>query len=212
MSSSLRLVFLRHGACEGGNILRGVTDVPLSAEGEMQMQRRADGLLSRYGYPSRVITSPRIRCRQFACARAAEFGLSAEVLEGFAEMNYGIWDGKTFDEIYQTDGEAFDAFYRDPWSNPPLAGETMEAFESRVKEAFEQVCDQAFSASNLSPGSEPVWVVCHAGVMLVLMAHIMGLQQQAGIFNGMALPYAAAMEVTVIRHDHKYWPRLHWPG
>ncbi|MGI2259245.1 histidine phosphatase family protein [Shewanella sp. GXUN23E] len=210
-NNSIRLIFLRHGACEGGNILRGSTDVALSAEGEMQLQRRADGLLSRYGVPGQILTSPRRRCREFARQKAGEFGLAAGIVDAFAEMHYGDWDGLEFDEIYRSDAVAFEAFYQNPWENPPPSAEAMQAFELRVTQAFEQVCDTLLTQPS-SSGDRPVWVVCHAGVMLVLMAHILGLKQQAGLFNAMALPYAAAMEVTVLRHDDRNWPRLHWPG
>ncbi|MCF1428289.1 MAG: histidine phosphatase family protein [Shewanella sp.] len=62
--------------------------------------------------------------------------------------------------------------------NPAPAGETMQVFEQRVTGAFEQVCD-AWLAPPASHTDKPVWVVCHAGVMRVLMAHILDLKQQA---------------------------------
>ena len=209
--NGIRLIFLRHGACEGGNILRGSTDVALSAEGEMQMQRRTDGLLSRYGVPAQILTSPKRRCYEFATQKAAELGLAAGTVDAFAEMHYGDWDGQSFDEIYCCDAKAVEAFYQNPWDNPAPAGETMQSFEQRVTGAFEQLCD-VWLAQSASHTDKPVWVVCHAGVMLVLMAHILGLKQQPGLFNAMSLPYATAMEVTVLRHDGRNRARLHWPG
>ncbi|BDM65708.1 phosphoglycerate mutase [Shewanella sp. NFH-SH190041] len=205
------MIFLRHGACEGGEILRGQTDVALSPQGWMQMQKRVDGLMSAHGRPGLIVSSDRRRCREFAAQQASELAVTLAVDAGFAEMDYGDWDGLTFAEIERNDSEAFAAFYRDPWQNPPPNGEATVQFERRVQQAFDRICQQLFTPEGLAPQA-PVWVVCHGGVMLSLMGHVLGLSQQPGVFSAMALPYAAAMQISVIRHEGRFWPRLHWPG
>lgn len=134
---------LRHGECEGGAILRGRTDVPLTPLGWQQMQQAVTKLNIN---EQRIYCSPLVRTRAFATSLCGQ-GQTPWVLAGLQEIDFGDWDGCGFDEVYRYDSAAFDAYWQDPWSHPAPKGETMAMFESRVERAFNSIIQDLFSAS-----------------------------------------------------------------
>jgi broad specificity phosphatase PhoE len=98
MSDALPVVYLaRHGETRWtiSHQHTGVTDLPLTAEGERQalhLRRRLDGLPF-----AAVLTSPLQRARR--TCELAGFGSLAEVDADLAEWNYGTYEGRTTAEI-----------------------------------------------------------------------------------------------------------------
>src|SRR5438067_1891092 len=98
MSDALPVVYLaRHGETRWtiSHQHTGVTDLPLTAEGERQalhLRRRLDGLPF-----AAVLTSPLQRARR--TCELTGFGSLAEVDADLAEWNYGTYEGRTTAEI-----------------------------------------------------------------------------------------------------------------
>ena len=82
---------LRHGECEGGSILRGQVDVPLSSVGLGQMQAAVKKLPK---CPDIIVSSSLRRCAQFANQLHGETGIDVHVDDGLQEINFGDWDGQ----------------------------------------------------------------------------------------------------------------------
>src|SRR5262245_4016861 len=90
---------LRHGACQGGYIYRGRTDVELSPEGWRQMEQALDTS----GGWQRVVTSPLLRCRIFAQHCAEQLRLPLAVIPELQEINFGTWEGQLVNDVRQAD-------------------------------------------------------------------------------------------------------------
>ena len=236
----VRLLLLRHGECEGGAILRGRVDVPLSEKGWQQMSAAVE---SQASVCSAIYSSTSRRCAEFAQAFAAELHstaalvsesrpLQAQLLSGLQEIDFGDWDGRRLDELYQQAGEHLAAYWQNPWQTPPPNGETMASFESRVNGTIDQIlaaefkrliidsdnAEQVTGASvgkGLSTGelAAKVWVVTHGGVIRHLMARALGVERAVGFFSQLDLPVAAVVSITVLQDEHGvcYW-RLDWPS
>jgi alpha-ribazole phosphatase len=104
--------------------------------------------------PREIWTSPALRCRSLAEYLAHG---SAEVRcdERLAEMHFGAWEGRRWDELR---GPEVDAWMADPWTARPPGGETAVDFAQRVS---------AFRDELVARRGERVLVITHAGVIRV---------------------------------------------
>ncbi|MFB2777328.1 histidine phosphatase family protein [Shewanella xiamenensis] len=233
----LRLLLLRHGECEGGAILRGRVDVPLSEKGWRQMSA-AVALQARECHG--IYSSTSRRCAEFAKVLALEphsslsgsshlaaptpSPLEVNLLEDLQEMDFGDWDGRLLDELYQQDGERMAAYWQDPWTVSPPNGETMASFEARIDGAIEQILnkefallalddEQAHGECNANVPTANIWILTHGGVIRHLMARALGAVRTVGFYSQLTLPVAAVMTINVLedKHGTRYW-RLDWPS
>ena len=92
---------LRHGQPQGGDVIRGRIDHPLSDEGWQQMfkaagaRNAADTATALIKSPpwTEIISSPLQRCRQFAERLTDQHQLPLQVQDQLQEIDYGVWDG-----------------------------------------------------------------------------------------------------------------------
>lgn len=151
----MRVYILRHGQTRWNTERRyqGMTDIPLSPEGEGELVR-ADFT------PELVWVSPLCRAR-----RTAELVFPQsrqQVVEAFREINFGAFEGRSFQEMehdpdYQTWVEG-GCVGRCP------GGEDWAGFAARVCPAFEGLLDKAFAQEK----GELV-ILAHGGVQLAVM-------------------------------------------
>jgi len=123
---------LRHGECEGGQCYLGCSDLALTKKGWQQMQHS----LTRVN-PSwqRIISSPLIRCANFATDMAQRQQLPIYFERNLQELNFGDWDGQAIERVWQDQREAVIAWGNNPVSSPPPQGEAADEFYERVTHA-----------------------------------------------------------------------------
>ncbi|MET7638709.1 bifunctional RNase H/acid phosphatase [Streptomyces sp. NPDC005438] len=96
------LVMLRHGETALTPQKRfsgsGGDDPELSPVGREQVESVAAALAKR-GTVQAVVSSPLRRCRQTADLVADRLGLSVRVEDGLRELDFGEWEGLTFEEV-----------------------------------------------------------------------------------------------------------------
>lgn len=190
---------LRHGQTVADDILRGRIDVPLSEQGYRQMSERVSTYLDA-GFPwQRLVTSPLQRCASFANDLAQEHGALVSVNEGFLEMDFGAWDGRSFDELRKEDPVLFSRIWREPHKYSPPGGESFPEFMTRITGAWEQL----LSAHQ----GEHVLLVCHGGVIRALLASIM--QTPLTSLGRIEVPYACMSRIRIHHQaDTEHWPQL----
>lgn len=161
MSAATTIDLLRHGACEGGDIFRGVTDSLLARHGWQQM---SDALAYHNGW-QRVISSPLQRCRQFAERFAKSHRLPLVVMAELRELHFGQWEGRDINAVWAEEGAFLERYYREPGALAPPGGES--AFEASVR--------LARGWQSLIDGyrGEHLLVVCHGGVIRLLLCHLL---------------------------------------
>ncbi|MDT0329230.1 histidine phosphatase family protein [Nocardiopsis lambiniae] len=166
------LVLVRHGQTEWSRTRRhtGLTDVPLTEEGERQAEALRP-LLARRTI-GRVITSPLGR----AVRTAGLAGLTgARVDPDLGEWDYGGYEGITTAEIRE-ERPGWD-LWRDGVvpGGADHPGERVEEVAARVDRVL------ASSAEGVGdPGSDDVVLVAHGHVLRVLTARWLGLDGRAG--------------------------------
>ncbi len=194
------LDFLRHGKPQGGEIFRGLTDVSLTDEGFASMQSACDALTSMPresdfvdGAPSgwqQVVSSPLLRCHDFARAVSEQHNLPLFVDPGFREVSFGDWDGVSFKAVARLDKQSFDNFWRAPTEHTPPNGEPFDQFFQRVVDALARSVKQFKGQHAL--------VVAHGGVIRAVLSHVLGVD--AFSFMRYEVPYACISRIRVF-HD-----------
>lgn len=131
-------MLLRHGETPLSVEKRfsGRGDTALSEQGEAQAAAAASRLVGA-GIDA-IVSSPLRRTQQTAAAVAEVLGLEVAVDDGFAETDFGEWEGATFGEISKRSPDALRAWLDDPRLAPP-GGESMVSTATRVAAARDRV-------------------------------------------------------------------------
>lgn len=157
------LDFIRHGEPVGGRKYRGQIDDPLSEKGWAQMR----ATLGDDAPWSHIISSPLLRCRAFAEALAQQHGLPLEFEARFKEIGFGIWEGKTAEQIELAWPGTLARFKADPIHARPSGAEPLDDFYSRVVAGIERIL-HAYQ-------DEHILVVGHAGVIRMVLAYALAM-------------------------------------
>lgn len=164
-----RIVLVRHGETVGQSSLRyyGATDVALSALGREQVRRVAWELPGdAFGL---VLTSPLRRAWQ--SARLVAPGGPVRLLADLREIDFGLWEGLTADEIRARDPIRCEDWQRgDPGFEYP-GGERRADFEARVGRAVDGMLESGFSS---------LLVVVHKGVIRAIVRKVVGEELSPG--------------------------------
>ena len=154
---------LRHGEPVGGRKYRGQTDDPLSEKGWQQM-RAAVGEHKPWQH---IVSSPLSRCLAFATELAQQHDLPLSVDARFMEVQFGVWEGKTAEQLRAADPDVIERFKRDPINQRPAGAEPLADFFARVRAGWNDLLTEQ--------ANKHVLVVCHAGVIRMVLAHALNL-------------------------------------
>jgi alpha-ribazole phosphatase len=149
-----------HAAVESRGFY-GSTDIRLSDRGQLQAAAIVSAIHEYH--PERYFCSPLQRCLETIQPVA---DLPIEILPDLREVNFGSWEGKTFEEI-----QAVDPVVVDRWAefDPAFAfpgGECLGDFLERIRSVG------SFMAS---VPEQTVLAVTHAGVIRSLICYYLGL-------------------------------------
>lgn len=195
-----RIDLLRHGACEGGEIFRGLTDVNLTETGKQQMQTGIERLEQEHNANwQKVITSPLQRCVRFAESIATQRSLPLHIEESFKEMSFGHWDGKAIADVLGEEPKALQNFWQDPVRCTPPGGEPFAEFNLRLQNAWDTLIQNHQGQS--------VLLVCHGGVIRALIGQLLELPGPSlSKFN---VGYGAISRVEIHHmQGQSDWPQL----
>ncbi len=217
--SVFNIYLLRHGELVESGILCGRTDIALSAVGEQQLNRATQSLPE----ISSCYSSPLLRCRTFAEQYCEKHQLTLQILPALQEMNFGDWDGKRYQDLWQLtqlrqQAETSSAekiltlgdFWQDPWQCQPPNGETMENFTQRVDDFWQNLLSQLSQAHHEKKSSSNTLVVSHGGVIRYILAKVLGLPLP-GInhMTNLDVPYGGLIHLQIfIDSDGNAWPKL----
>jgi len=181
-----RFWLIRHGepAEESRQRCYGSLDVGLSPAGCQQMARVAGALASE---PlAAIYTSPRTRAVE--SARAIANGRPITVIPEFREIDFGDFEGLTYDEI----ALRYPVLYRQ-WMEHPTEiqfpnGDSFAAMKSRVLEAFSRI--------RSAHEGQTVAIVSHGGVNRILISWALQMPDEC-LFR-LAQKHAALNLLTIV--------------
>ncbi len=158
----MRLILLRHGRTGLPGRYVGSSDVPLSEEGQAQIQglrpmfaaMQIDGLLA----------SPMLRCTQ--SVDLLGLGLPVQLDPDLREIDFGRWEGKTFAEIEAQDSELVQHWASGANNFCFPDGEATAEFACRIEAVKDRL---------LASDAKTVLLVAHGGVIRSLICGLLGL-------------------------------------
>lgn len=175
-----KIYLIRHGMPEfpdGKRVCIGHTDLPLSPVGRMQ------ALLAAKFLADTDISSVFSSRLKRAIQTAEPFG-PAKIVDGLEEMNFGEWDGFSFDEIKIRWPDLYKARERDPSLQPPGAENPQEAF-LRFDSALRKI---------LETSTGNILIVSHASVMQAFLAKLSAKELPPG---RKLFPYGSVSELSL---------------
>lgn len=166
---SPQLVLLRHGETEWSRSGRhtGITDLPLTAEGERRARAVAPVLAERD--VGLVLASPRQRARR--TAELAGFAGRITTTDDLVEFDYGAYEGLTSDRIHEARPDW------DLWRDGAPPGDTPGETPADVRARVDRVIRRAEPV--LASGQD-VLAVAHGHVLRALAAAWIGLPPDGG--------------------------------
>lgn len=189
---------LRHGEPAGGIRFRGHTDDPLSETGWAQMRAAAQG----EGQWQVVVSSPMLRCAEFAAELAASCGVPLETEARFKEIGFGEWEGRTPEELMQIVPDCLDRLWRDPTGFTPPGGEGLVAFAARVTASWNDTLARH--------AGKKILLVAHGGVNRVILCHALQIPIQ-NMFR-LDVPFAALSRIRILGSGVEALPQLVFHG
>ncbi|HVZ43965.1 MAG TPA: histidine phosphatase family protein [Ramlibacter sp.] len=153
-----RIIAVRHGetAWNVDSRIQGQMDVELNDTGRWQARRVGSALA---GEPVTAVYSSDLgRAHETARCISERLGVPVIPHEGLRERRFGLFEGRTFDEIRETwPEEAHNWRQRLPEWQPPEGGESLIELRERVGRTVHELASR-------HPG-EQIVVVCHGGVL-----------------------------------------------
>ena len=159
-----RIVLVRHGAVASryDGVCYGRSDVELSDEGLRQSRAAADELAA---LPiTHLVHSGLARARWLAELIAARISVPLTVAPALAEINFGQWELRTWQDIFEETGNAMAGMIHSPATFRPPSGETV--FELR---------DRALAWYRELPAEGFIVAVAHGGPIAALRGALTGV-------------------------------------
>jgi alpha-ribazole phosphatase/probable phosphoglycerate mutase len=152
---------IRHGQPIGGSMYRGHRDDRLSELGWQQMNQA----VGEYNRWQAVLSSPLLRCSEFAESLSKRHNLPLSYDDRFKEIDWGIWEGKTSHAICAEQPDKLYRFRADPVRLRPQGAEDVRDFKERVLQGWKDLIQQHHS--------KHVLLVAHAGVIRALISIVL---------------------------------------
>ena len=140
-------------------LIYGQSEVPLAASFPLERDAVLEQLASA---PDAVYSSPYSRCTRLAAAIDAGY----HTVPALAELNFGDWEGQTWDTVDHLESETWMADF--VHLSPP-GGESLLQLQARVSGFWQWLLRQPRGR---------VAVVTHAGVIRVILARYRGIALQ----------------------------------
>lgn len=166
----MRLILVRHGQTEWNQLgrIQGRTDIPLNDTGIMQARAAGEWLSQRR--IDAVYSSPMQRAFDTATEIARPHGLPVISLDDIIEIDFGLWEEKTADELKKLYPEYWNdwSWHLDEEKSANMQAESAYTILNRVKRALNSIFEEN------TAGSTAV-VVSHTMPIKLIMANAIGL-------------------------------------
>lgn len=166
----MKLYIIRHGQTDW-NIakkIQGRQDIPLNERGHFQAQCLGKAMENR---PiTAVFSSPQIRAMETAIAVASPAGVPVIPVRDLMEINYGVWEGKTEEELLRDDRALYEACWSHPAETAPPEGESINQVNERCRQAWKEIKPQLTGDAA---------IVAHGGLLAHFMEQLLGSESIA---------------------------------
>lgn len=166
-----RVYLVRHGETEWNHTGRyqGHSDIALSPDG----RRQAELLRERFrGINLDAIYSSDLnRAKETAAIIATPHGLQVKAVPALREINFGAWEGLTYQEIVTSHPQEWETWRRNPGTTIVPGGESFQQVKERALAAFEDIVT--------AEAGRTLLIVAHGGSLRSLICALLGLDLTA---------------------------------
>jgi broad specificity phosphatase PhoE len=114
-----------------------------------------------------VYVSPMKRTVATAAPLCEAIKLDMQRRDGFKEINYGKWEGKTVEEVSRDFHDDYIRWTADPAWNAPTGGELAITIASRAMQVIEEIRQKHASGN--------VLIVSHKATIRIILCHLLGI-------------------------------------
>ena len=157
---------LRNGVVEDHAVFCGSTDDVLSDKGWQQMVKAIE---SKNDWDL-IISSPLQRCREFAELIATEDDIDIEIDSSFDEIDFGLWESLSPEQILQEDADLLNKWWQSPTKFSPPEGEDFHKFQARVLHAFKDIIN--------NNSGKKILIVTDAWPIRLIIMYILGMHAE----------------------------------
>lgn len=185
------IIMVRHGQSETNvrKVFTGQIDAPLTDLGREQARRMA-AYLDQYKV-DKIYASSLSRAAETAEAIAQRQNCAIEKQNELMEINSGLWQGLTFEEIAEKYPQTYAAWRSDIGNAAPDGGETCKQLYDRVTVFFKEV---------LEAPEETICLVCHATPIRMMESYI----RCGSAAGAQEIPWVPNASVTVYAYDGRF--------
>jgi broad specificity phosphatase PhoE len=180
-----QLLLIRHAETDLAGTFCGVSNPPINARGQQQIQMLLQTLQSQ---PIDFVYSSDLqRAVSTAESISSHFNAPMQIIAALREINFGEWESLTWEQIEQSDPTYARQWVEDYPNHPAPDGELFEDFKARVLCTFDRILSRDKNAA----------IVTHAGVLRVVMTHRYNLtEEQAWLQTG---PYCSIFRCPTVK-------------
>ncbi|MHA6252612.1 histidine phosphatase family protein [Oceanobacillus sp. CAU 1775] len=184
MDDTMVITLLRHGMTEenerGAYI--GWSNPSLSEEGIRELKKQKQQLVVNEIHS--VFSSDLIRCVETAEVFFPNHYI--QKMDGLRELNFGKWEGKSFEELKNSSGYRF--WLDNLFTSAPEEGEHFKTFSKRIDFAY-----QAIKQKMLDQRYSNIVIVAHGGVLRYLLTKFVHSDKT---YFDWKVPYGAGYQLT----------------
>jgi len=170
---TIKLILIRHGESDGNaqRKFSGFQDVNLTEKGIWQakrLARRLEGVQVDAFYCSDLK-----RARHTAEIIFGDRGEDIVVSPNLREINFGIWEGMTFEEIKLREGAKFTSWMENPDEKTIIPqGESLTILKERVMTEVNRILQEHKNEEK----DKTIAIVCHGGAIRIILCNALNLE------------------------------------
>lgn len=162
----MKFILVRHGQtlANENKIFSGWTDYPLTDRGRRQCKLLSNSL-KQYDHVERIYSSPLVRAKTTAKYIARGMGKGIVIKEELKEINFGLFEQKTSQEIIAEFSDEWESWNADFVNFKLPDGENLLDLKARVIPFIEKLLEEDKDAI----------IVSHGAVIQTVITHLLGL-------------------------------------
>jgi len=187
-----RLFLIRHGDTideESKRVFKGTADIPLSEKG-VERLKKASAFLSRFDFDF-IYTSALSRCIESGKIIAKPHKMETKVAKAFNEIHFGVWEGRSFDEVQEEYPIEFWKWRKNPDIHTPPEGESLVEAQQRSITNFNKMVKKH--------RGQNIVIVSHAGILRLIISAILDLK--LSLLFSIAQDYGCINIINVYKDD-----------
>ena len=162
----MSILLARHGETDW-NIakkVQGTTDIPLNKNGKRQAEVLCQNFRKENIKLEKIYSSYQKRAVETAEIVGAEYQVPVQVVQGLEEMNLGLFEGHTWEEILQLYPQENAKWYADKRYGKAPGGESYQDLLERFFVAYDQIIKDTET-----PTGQDILIITHGAVIMSLL-------------------------------------------